>query len=293
MKTLVIGIDALDGRLVDRWRLAYLRLQERGPVTVPINKERKEPLSPEVWATFLAGKHVALEFMFQSDIPFATHLHRLGHAVGKVIRPRTGLFLAAGRAAGIRMRFPLLKERTFLDDCSSAWVNNPFRDFTQRHPHHFSRVQKCVEGHIPYPVFLSSLQEDFSKDRRDILAAVRSTDADLLFCYLPYLDHLQHVFFKDEQLLRQGYGEMDQFVRDCMAAADARLILVIADHGMQDGHHTSTGYYASSRALDIAKPGIQVDIRDFYDVILASLDLPTRVENKTIAERLSALGYFT
>jgi len=57
MKVFILGLDGLEYNFVEKWNLRNLKQREYGKLEVPISK-RGWPSSPEVWASFLTGKHI-------------------------------------------------------------------------------------------------------------------------------------------------------------------------------------------------------------------------------------------
>ena len=56
MKVLILGIDALEYSLVEKWDLKHLKQKEYGKVIVPIYQGAGEPVTLVVWPCFITGK---------------------------------------------------------------------------------------------------------------------------------------------------------------------------------------------------------------------------------------------
>lgn len=71
-KVFVLGLDGLEYNFVDKWNLSNLLQEQNGKIEVPINKEVGQPLSPQVWGSFLLDmlwRRNLLELGFGDRLP--------------------------------------------------------------------------------------------------------------------------------------------------------------------------------------------------------------------------------
>ena len=63
VKLIILGIDALEISLIEGMNLVALKQKQYGEIKVPLSSISGYPRSPSVWAAFLIGKEVELEFV--------------------------------------------------------------------------------------------------------------------------------------------------------------------------------------------------------------------------------------
>ena len=61
-KIFILGLDGLEYDFVEKWNLVHLKQREYGKIIVPIAEKLGVPNTPEVWASFLTGKHIKVSF---------------------------------------------------------------------------------------------------------------------------------------------------------------------------------------------------------------------------------------
>jgi len=91
LRVFVLALDGLEYYLVAEWGLKGLQQICFGKLTVPVNEKTGYPLSPEVWATFLTGRHVKADFERDAKSRFIEQALKILSVLRKVARRGFGL----------------------------------------------------------------------------------------------------------------------------------------------------------------------------------------------------------
>ena len=115
MKTLIIGIDALEYDLVKKYNLKNLLQKEYGKTIVPLGKSGY-PQTVQVWASFLTGKISNLQKFNTKASPLLNKLYAPLIKI-KNLFPLNGKINSLGRRifSKVNTQFPKLKEKTFIE----------------------------------------------------------------------------------------------------------------------------------------------------------------------------------
>jgi len=286
MKILIIGIDALEYDLVEKYNLNNLKQVEYGEVVVPL--VRKYPETPNVWASFLTGKNEKARFEIRSNMKFCGLFIRFLDFLRGKFNPGWGIMNFLHKKLNCSIAFSKLKSKTFLDTLDSDYCCLPFYDFIEKNPSVFERSMDFKDGRISYNKYKKFLDKNFQKNKNMVFDKLKNSKAELFFCYFNYLDHLQHHFFKNESTIEGAYKEFDKIVGELKNIAEADLVLVVSDHGQKKGIHTKYGFYSLSKKLNLMNP----KITDFYDLFMDQFKLPRREEEGGVIEHMKSLGYF-
>jgi len=118
---------------------------------------------------------------------------------------------------------------------------------------------------------------------------LRSRESELVFAYTSGLDLVGHVAYDQPGLQRAAYDELDDFVGDVRAdlGEDDELLLV-SDHGLQDGVHTHEAMVAATDERLVADIDSVTDVRGAIEAELDRVD--HRPEGRVVEERDGAGG---
>jgi hypothetical protein len=130
---------------------------------------------------------------------------------------------------------------------------------------------------------------------------LRSRNYELVFGYTSALDLIGHVAHSMPILQRRAYEEIDEFVGELRADLDeGDELLIISDHGLQDGIHTNEAMVASTAAAFSSVESV-LDIRPALERELdGGRHLPRRAETEVVEDtgravevkrQLEDLGY--
>lgn len=259
-KFFILGLDGLEYDLVERWNLKSLKQHEYGKIDVPINERLGVPTSPEVWASFLTGRHmkkeIARKFPIGTILRVMKFIRRhlnIGFGLGKVLTKK-----AAGR-------FPALKEKTFLDITRSKEVNVPYYSYDHAT---FDINHRFLTKKISLEEALDDLKSVYKNSKRRILDKTEMiNDFDVVFAFMHFPDILQHLLLTRPQRIKYLYYDLDHYVLTLKKRIrESFTFIIISDHGfaLETGLHSDHGYYSSNKPLN-PKPK---QITDFFWIII-------------------------
>lgn len=271
MTLVILGIDALDAKLVEYFETDELQLATHGEMQTFAYKN-PIPYTGEVWPAIATGKHPT-ETGFTHGrnskwdsqiIDFASNL--FGPYLNYYWRQTLGSIIQ--RATGADWQLNEIDEPSFFDGASRYVHNWP----CTVNGNAIQRVWREIDTAV-------SDQHSIRKYKRQsaCLAAEKfgwlkealEFDASLVATHIHFLDSGGHAFGDDELNYRWCYEKVCSHVEEIknrMAADDDMLIL--SDHGMntswipQDGevgHHSFRAYSASTY------PSRPTDVLDVYD----------------------------
>jgi predicted AlkP superfamily pyrophosphatase or phosphodiesterase len=132
--------------------------------------------------------------------------------------------------------------------------------------------------------------------------ALRSRRYELVFGYTSGLDLIGHVSYDLPELQERAYNEMDDFVGELYKDLnnDDELLLV-SDHGLQDGVHTHEAMVAGTNPDTVEAIDSILDIKHSVETIItngthetkkdSSQHRPGKDAQVEIKEQLEDLGY--
>ena len=299
----ILGVDALEYDLVQKWNLKNLKQLQYDQINVPINKKIGVPLSPEVWASFLAGKHVYMEFTTTLSkkliFRFLDVLNiDLKKGIGKQVH-------VLGRKLGLRetRRIGDLKEKTFLDLTNSKEINAPYYSFDHAT---FGWTRLFGEGKLSLKQTVQEIKTIYGNRKKQILnESEKIENADVVFAFMHTTDLFQHLLYNHISEIKKIYRDFDHYVAVLKTKVkekfDQPIFLIISDHGFdfQAGTHSKHAFYSCNIRL-MPKPK---EITDFFGIIMNELKTteknlikerigePKKSEDEKIKERLRKLGY--
>ena len=276
MKIFVFGLDGLEYDLVEKWDLTCLKQLEYGRTVVPINDKTNHPFSPEVWGTFLLGKHEIVSAT-GSHHPLSMFLRSL-----KFLRKHIQLSLGLGRKVlhampvkwwgGLEYGIPS-SQKTFLDLTKSKAINAPFYG---NDCYSFIIMQRFNAGELSLQQTAEAYQKLYMERKNLILREVEKIrDEDVVFAFMHFPDILQHFLFTKPVKIKKHYFDLNNYVRTLKRKIDADVtFLIVSDHGfdLKTGTHSEHGFYSCNKHLD-PKPE---QITDFFKIIINESNAPNR-----------------
>mgnify|MGYP000642665177 CR=1 FL=1 len=263
-RIIILGLDGLEYDFVERWNLKNLKQREFGKLEVPINKDLGVPMSPEVWAAFLTGKYLpGLEFTRTPIVDFILEALRF-------MRKRIPVSLGLGRRIRIKvpLRFPELKERTFLDLTNSKEINVPYYSYDHKI---FKIMNQFNAGKLSLREAVNEVLNVYIYRKRRILYEFENLgDFDVIFAFMHFPDALQHLLLNKPLAIRELYFDLDSYVSRLKRRVDASMFLIVSDHGfdLETKEHSMHGFYSSNVPLD-PRPR---RITDFYNLIVKEIE---------------------
>ena len=322
MTLVVFGIDALDPDLVDPETHPNLVLSAHRPIET-INSAEGEPSTHELWPTIITGLRPPEHGLVLDDgVAWDSPILRAGSKAGDYVLPdsvQTQLgALLLNRTDEDAFRTPASYYAdndltTVFDGRESKAIGIPnyVVDADSEDREHqlrremgelFERDPEATGGHSsadPHAFYEQCLEMAMIRTAR-VRRALRSRDYELVFGYTSGLDLVGHVSYDRPQLQRRAYDELNDFVGELRGdlGEDDELLLVI-DHGLQDGLHTETAMVAATDPALVESVSSVVDVRGAIDRELDETD--HRPEDRddgdglgdstAVREQLEDLGY--
>jgi len=271
-RVFILGLDGLEHDFVERWNLTHLKQFEYGKIHVPVQEKVDVPITPEVWAAFLTGKYVHVDFARNKPsfayiclinlLRFFRRYINLSLGLGGKIRENIPARLWKPYIVG----FQPLKEKTFLDLINSKKIINvPFYNYDNAV---YVVIRNFEERKFSLKETIERLKATYEEGKEQILhEAEKSQNVSVTFAYMHFPDALQHFLFTRPLEIRRLYMDLNNYVSVLKSKIkDSTLFLIVSDHGFNlvTGTHSKHGFYSSNRALN-PKPK---QITDFYRIIL-------------------------
>jgi predicted AlkP superfamily pyrophosphatase or phosphodiesterase len=323
MTVVVLGIDALDAELVEPDAHPNLTLNAFSRIET-LDSSAGEPSTHELWPTIITGLHPEEHGLVLDDgvswenpfLSFGSHL--ADYALPEWVQTRFGAWLLNNTRQDA-FRTPA----TYYDENSIStvfdrreaeaigipnYVTNPDDEdrehrLRSRMGRLFERDTEAKGGHTSDdPVEFYELCMEMSMVRIALVRrALRSESHELVFGYTSGLDLIGHVSYDLPALQGRAYDELDDFVgelRDDLSNDDE--LILISDHGLQDGVHTHQAMVSSTSEGVVKGVESVVGFRDALEDELESRDhLPEKtdytgrsgVARDGVRKQLENLGY--
>lgn len=324
MVLVVLGLDALDPDIVAQGDYPNLTLSEHRSIET-IDSIEGEPSTHELWPTIITGLTPAEHGLVLSDdgVAWGNPILNFGSHFADLLLPeglqnKIGAWLLTNTTAdAFRTPTTYYNEHdleTVFDgyNAKAIGIPNYVVDASETDREHelrqhmgelFKRDPDASGGHSSanplafYEQCLEMMMIRLARARRGL----RGRDAELVFAYTSGLDLVGHVAYDQPGLQAAAYKELDDFVGDVRndLTEDDKLLLV-SDHGLQDGVHTHEAMVAATDSQLVADIGSVTDVRSAIEVELDRTDhQPERrvfdqgdgVGGEAVREQLEDLGY--
>ncbi len=323
MTLVVLGIDALDPELVDPAAHPNLTLSAHRTIDTIVSSSG-EPSTHELWPTIITGLPPAEHGLELDDgvaweNPLLAALSRVAdYTVPDGLQTRLGAWLLTNTGAdAFRVPASYYADNgleTVFDgrDATAIGVPNYVVDPDTEDREHrlrrhmgelFERDPDATGGHRSadpvafYEQCLEMAMIRIARTRR----ALRGREHELVFGYTSGLDLIGHVSHSRPELQAGAYEELDEFVGELRGdlGPDDELLLV-SDHGLQDGLHTEEAMVAGTAPETIDRIGSVLDVADAIDAVLADgAHVPAprwevgggAADSEDVREQLEDLGY--
>ena len=238
-KLFILALDGLEYNTVHNAKLTYLQQRQYGKLVVPIHPKHNAPSSPEVWATFLTGKHIR-------------------KTMKRIFKGTNGKY-------GHLSRFPELNQTTFLDVTNSKAINVPYYNYDNIV---FDAIYRFGVTNMSTEDAVDALRNIYLYQKIQVLEEVdRCRDTDVIFAYMHFPDALQHfcIFKRDE--IRKLYADMNDYIILLKDRVEKDVtFIIISDHGFDWDTllHSHYGFYSINRPLTPSPS----NITDFYNYIV-------------------------
>lgn len=328
MTVVVLGIDALDPDLLDRNEHPNLWLNESKRIETILSSGTERPSTHELWPSIITGltpREHGLEL--EEGLEWENPILNIGSKFSNFILPksaqvRIGSWLLDNTGEGyFRAPATYYQENGFttvFDDTisKSIGVPNYVVDPNDEDREHELRknmgelFQLEVNGESDHRHTTSDPREFYERCMEmsmiriaRVRRALRSEKYELVFGYTSGLDLIGHISYAEPGLQRRAYKELDNFVGELRRdlQEDDELLLV-SDHGLQEGEHTDEAAVASTNKQLIRDIDSVLDVRSAIEAELRRNNHKPRnnepIESigsgegsKEIKEHLEDLGY--
>jgi predicted AlkP superfamily phosphohydrolase/phosphomutase len=324
MVLVVLGIDALDPELVGQGDYPNLELAAHRTIET-IDSTAGEPSTHELWPTIITGltppEHgITLD---EDGVAWGNPLLDVGSRLADYVLPdalqtRIGAWLLTNTAAdAFRTPATYYQEREIDTmftgiDATPIGIPNYVVDPSETDREHelrqnmgtlFERDPEARGGHRSsdpmafYEQCLEMVMIRIARARR----VLRGGTAELVFAYTSGLDLVGHIAYDNPGLQQRAYEELDEFVGELRADLDeGDKLLLVSDHGLQDGVHTHEAMVAATDARLVADIESVLDVRTAIETELDShdhepepveLEQTDSVQGEAVREQLEDLGY--
>jgi predicted AlkP superfamily phosphohydrolase/phosphomutase len=279
MRVLILGIDALDYDLVNKWDLKNLKQLEYGKVIVPITKATVEPATEIVWPCFITGKEPK-EMGFDSPVLyrqpykwFYDHIYSITPSQFDDVHPENiisekntkRLFLDKISSILTKIGFFYhpsrsdIKAPTLFDNNSlkTAHFHIPVYD-KDPFPEYRKQIVDVIMKKISVSEFNEECKRSFNDRANKLIQYLKNNnDWNLVMMYWFCLDAIQHAFFNNKLKIMDFYLMFNEFIGALKSKLTSEtLLLIISDHGQKKGIHTNYGFYSCNKKLSLINPNI-------------------------------------
>ena len=323
MTVIIFGIDALDPDLVDPEYHPHLTLEKYDRIST-INSSAGEPSTHELWPTIITGcppdEH---GLQLDDGVAWDTPVLQLGSRLADYLLPDTlqtrlgGWLLTNTDTDAFRMPatyYPHNGISTLFDnyDAKTIGIPNYVVDTDSEDREHqlrqqmgdlFKRDRDARGGHVssdPDQFYDLCLEMSMIRTAR-LRRALRSRRYELIFGYTSGLDLIGHVSYDQQSLQERAYKELDEFVGELRAdLGDGDELVLISDHGLQDGLHTEEAMIAATEPEIVETVDSVLDVRAAIETELDRVDhVPTKRSTEDtgfgdgdgVRQQLEDLGY--
>ena len=322
MTLVVLGIDALDPDLVDSDEHPHLTLDAHRSIETIVSSSG-EPSTHELWPTIITGlpptdHGLVLDDGVTWENPVIAVLSSVAdYVLPDEIQTLLGNWLLTNTGADA-FRTPATYYadndlETVFDDHESIGIGIPnyvVDPDTEDREHQlrrhmgdlFERDSDAKGGHTsadPVAFYEQCLEMVMIRIAR-VRRALRSREHELVFGYTSGLDLIGHITHSRPALQDRAYEEINELVGELRNDLDKEDELVlVSDHGLQDGLHTDEAMIASTDPTIIEPVSSVLDIRkalenelDWYDHVPVSENNVENIGDSTaVQDQLKDLGY--
>lgn len=328
MTVVVLGIDALDPDLLDGDDYPNLCLTEYKRIDTVLSSETGRPSTHELWPTIITGLRPEDHgLQLEGGLTWENPLFNLGsdlsnYVLPKQIQVKLGAWLLDNTEEGnFRAPATYYEENgiaTVFDEAVSKPIGVPnyVVDPDEEDREHELRknmgdlFQLDVDDETDHRHVTSDPGEFYERAMEmsmiriaRVRRALRSKGYELVFGYTSGLDLVGHVAYAEPGLQRRAYGELDDFVGELRGdlGEDDELLLV-SDHGLQEGEHTEEAVVASTSEELIRDVESVLDVKGAIEAELRRNDheppgkesmqpIGTGEKGQEVREHLEDLGY--
>ncbi|PTD94218.1 hypothetical protein C9439_03995 [archaeon SCG-AAA382B04] len=288
---IVVGIDALEYDLVNKWRLENLLLENNKKISTPEDIYLHTKI---LWPTIITGKHPRDHGIQEGDIGSweNTILEKSSNILDKILPESIKRFLSIFlRKIGFEHSSrdkDYYKEKnieTIFSGLRTKAIDVPQYNETGISDEIKNKMDRSFSDFNEAEKFINKCKEEFEIKSKELINSLNEP-IDLVMCYFYSLDGLQHVFHSDEEFLKEWYKKFDELIGTIKEeASDEDEIIVVSDHGIKNGKHTDYAFFSSYKE--------ELKVESILDVKkeIQEITKKNRKNHEEIKEELNNLGY--
>jgi len=276
-KVIILGIDAVEYDLVEEWDLKNLKQKEYGKTILPL-LPNQEPATVIIWPCFITGKEpdemgYSTVYVFAKPLkPFISILTPLTRKLFIDSEAEDRTQKKKGKQSMLNKIVTILKTHglthkptkddikaeTIFDNkkIKSVHLHIPVYD-KDDFPEYRKDIVNVISEKIHHPVIEMKQKKEFKKRTKEVFKILERDDWQLFMQYFYVLDGVQHIFYKSPKKIAEFYLMFDEFVKKVNKEIDDEtLLLIVSDHGLKKGIHTTHGFYSVNKRLGLKNPKI-------------------------------------
>lgn len=284
-KVIILGIDAIEYDLIEKWDLKNLKQKEYGKTILPLYPNQ-DPTTEIIWPCFITGKEPE-EMGYSSLNVCAKSLRPIISPISPVISKLFFDFKTKNGTHKKQVTWPILygcimllkkiglihkptkediKSETIFDNkqIKSIHLHIPIFD-KDDFPEYRKEIIKVISEKLYHPIIEMKLKNEFTQRLKEVYDCVKKNNWQLFMQYFYVLDGVQHIFYRNHKKIAEFYLMFDEFIRKLTEIIDDEtLLLIVSDHGLKKGIHTPYGFYSVNKKLGLKNPRF-IDFREIIE----------------------------
>ena len=290
-KVIILGIDALEYDLIEEWDLKYLKQKEYGKTILPLSPGQ-EPATEIIWPCFITGREPQ-EMGYSSLNIYAKSLRPFISLFSPVIKKLFNENIKKDGAQKKLLMWPILylsimflkkvrliqkptkediKAETIFDNkkIESIHLHIPVLD-KDDFPEYRKEIIKVISEKVHHPIIEINQKNEFTQRSKEVYDIIKKNNWQLFMQYFYVLDGVQHIFYRNHKKIAKFYLMFDEFIKNiCEIIDNNTLLLIVSDHGVKKGLHTSYGFYSVNMKLGLKNPKL-IDFREIIENLLVKV----------------------
>lgn len=284
-KVIILGIDALEYDLIEKLDLRNLKQKEYGKTILPLSSGQ-EPATEIIWPCFITGKepeemgYSSLNIYTKSLIPIIPLINPVISKLFIDSKTKDGAQKIQGRLSILYISIMLLKK--------VGLIHKPTKEDIKADSIFDNKKIKSIHLHIPvldrddfpeyrkdiinvisektlHPIIEMKQKKEFKQRTKEVYEYIKKNNWQLFMQYFYVLDGVQHTFYKNPKKIAKFYLMFDEFIKKLKEIInDETLLLIVSDHGLKKGVHTSYGFYSVNKKLGLKNPKL-IDFRKIIE----------------------------
>jgi predicted AlkP superfamily phosphohydrolase/phosphomutase len=288
-KVLILGIDAIEYDLVEKWDLKNLKQVEYGKTELPL-LPGQEPATVVIWPCFITGKNpkemgystiivykFPIKYLIEIFLPPIRKIFLSKKEKNKLDKSRNprrkllefiGILLLKMNMAKSPDRKDIKATTIFDGSLKSIHKHVPVLD-EDAFPSYRKKIVQAVGNSLDRSILELNYMQEFKQRSNEVFDWIgKNEDTQLFMQYFFLLDSVQHTFYNSPKKIAKYYIIFDNFVKKIREKIDDEtLVLIVSDHGQKKGIHTYYGFYSTNRVLKLRNPGI-IDFKNIIEKML-------------------------